>query len=227
MFVLSGTCLPWETLYINKDNDSTVLAEFDLSGCSRLRRLPTNWLIAERLLISSDCEVSFGARGRFLNAHDYKGYKKGLLESATTRSHVALADRVCMFFGEMSQLQALQGIFGHLSHTELLSIWWPGDEEEMPIAETASALQWMMPANGEPLLNLRTIIIQARTMKGVIPANLPNLEELVISAEIGWSCHLKIHRQHFWLHLWRPSMPLAGQPPQRDLTPQNCCHQAY
>ena len=42
-----------------------------------------------------------------------------------------------------------------------------------------------MPANGEPLVKLRTIIVEATTMKGVLPAKLPNLEELVINAQRG------------------------------------------
>ena len=143
-----------EILHIDKVNDTTVVAELDLSRCSCLRRLATGGLIAERLLIASDCRVSFGAGSYFLEEDYYQVYHRHgyyyhgdyteiIVESAT-QDCMWLWQLVCALFFlagclRFRHCKASSSIFPRM---ELLSMWWPGDwgEEEMPIAETETLL---------------------------------------------------------------------------------------
>lgn len=69
-----------------------------------------------------------------------------------------------------------------------MKISWPacyqaGTKQLSDYTYDKSAVPWLMnsvPANGQPLSNLTSIVIRAHSMNACIPAQLPNLQSLVV-----------------------------------------------
>ena len=120
------------------------------------------------------------------------------LWSSPMGSHLGRADQIRLHCREdFVRLESSHGLFESLSCMELLTLSWPialqpeaeGQDDdywriEDGFSEGAeSLLLRCMPSNGLPVQHLECVVISGHNIRCVIPAKLPDLEELVISAE--------------------------------------------
>ena len=154
----------------------------DLSGCLHLRRLVLIKVVPRRLLKPDTCDLCYDV-GYPLSNHMDTLWRVGL--SALLGS----AGQIVFDAIPLLTSPAACGVFGSFFQLKVLILKWSVSqgslEYDLIIEHTRRYLLVnCMPLNGQPLEALRVLIItSAGGMKIVIPAGLPNLEELVISAK--------------------------------------------
>ena len=168
-----------ETLCINGHGDGRELGVLDLSECLHLRELAMKGVIVHQLLMNRGCVLSYNPAGLLRSlGNPLSGPVGGLLASA---GRVALntEDDLSLLLG------GPHGIFGSLSCTQELRLFWPGWRIQSgvhPDPVWKLLLTTCMPRYEKPFCSLRSLVIRASDMMGHIPGpgKLPHLEELVI-----------------------------------------------
>ena len=158
------------------------LEVLDMSGCTLLRRLALSDNVAETLIwemaSSGPCPLALEMHEPLEDLEEACAnafYNQAALAEQLVIRQFAIDGNVYDFFSSFPLMKAL-------------TLEWPSYDptwhDDLDFYEKPDYLVSCMPNDGQPLLNLETIIITASSMKGTFPgsSHLPNLRELVIQA---------------------------------------------
>ena len=139
--------------------------------------------IAHKLLKNHTCKFCYDAQQLCFDAEEPFDEREDPWLSAL-RSNLGGADQILGCSASVFHSQASKGSFGSSACLEVPALCWPPPRGAMSHRpDLPSLLVECMPAHGQPPWNLRVQNIRASSMRGLIPGNLPNLQELVISAK--------------------------------------------
>ena len=174
-----------QTLYIYSSVGTvSVMQKIDISGCPQLRKLRLHSMNVRELIKRPECNLRID-----LWEDDDAEHSIWLDEIA---SHLPACNEVFIDAEDGTFLlsAAARGVLGPLAAMQQLFISWPctltywGDCDAYNTREDAEhLLANLLPANGQPFLNLRVLVVDAVSMKCAIPRGLSNLEELSIYAD--------------------------------------------
>ena len=162
----------------------SVIQKLDVSGCPQLKKLRLETMNVQELVKRPECNLRIDIR-----EDDRAGHSIWLDEIA---SHLPACSEVFIDAedGTFLSSAAARGVLGPLTAMQRLFMFWPckftdvGDYDWDNMREDAEhLLANILPANGQPFINLRVLAINAISMKCAIPRGLSNLEELSIYAD--------------------------------------------
>ena len=163
----------------------------DLSGCTQLRQLVLYEFVAQQLIWDATslgpCPLTCELKTSY---ERLAGDRPGALQK-----QAALAQQVVLHTNDGRE-GLMQGMLSAFSQVQVLALRWPKAYESERMDEyeflrlIGGLLTWCMPADGQPLLHLKTIIITAYSMQGTFPhaSQLPSLRELVSGV---CDCHFR------------------------------------
>ena len=162
-----------ETLHLHGGPSGPYVREIDVSECRHLRALSLRNVGVGKLSKPPTCRLAVVSS----TAHDGSGRNEwGEIEHV-----LSLAEHVTKRLTAQEMRSSPQSIFQAHSPLKELRLIWPRSD----LLSTGLWLLKCMPANNQPLFNLRQITITADAILDlVIPAKLPHLEELIL-ASIG------------------------------------------
>lgn len=162
--------------------------ELGMAGCKHLRLLAVQKVEVRELSLDPTCRFRCLLGDLTADPAFWSGPMRGPL---------AAADQISLYCEE-NFVEHTHGLFGNLPCMEMLKLSWPvclatglneDEEEEIVLVEDGFSegaellLMNCMPVEGQPLQNLKSIIISGWNIRTTIPSGLPCLEELVILAE--------------------------------------------
>lgn len=179
-----------ETLHIEGPGVGVVIDEINASRCEHLRLLVVRKASVQKLLSDSGCRVGISLRDIW---YDLSVLWADPISSLLGSAHHLDPDPSD---GELFASETTHGFFEMLPCMDVLTLSWLGNvhsrsyrapEDFDALAAQLSLapellLTSLMPASGQPLWNLKVIVIETSTMRGCIPAKLPNLEKIVVMA---------------------------------------------
>ena len=165
--------------------------ELDLTGSKHLWAVTLKTVVVQKLSLDPTCRLRYLLKEASSDA-DFQG----IIWRGPMRTVLGRADQISLYCEE-DFVQYTHGMFGSLPRMEVLSLSWPvhiesdAEEEEgggWPAEDVFTEgaellLMNCMPANRQPLHNLKSIIITGYNIVVIIPSGLPALEELVILAD--------------------------------------------
>ena len=166
----------------------SAIDELDLNGSEHLKAVAFWKVVVLKLSLDPTCQLRYFLPEADLN---FQSLWEGPLRTVLGR-----ADQISLYCEE-DFVEYTHGMFGSLPRMEALCLSWPvhwpsGSEEEeeadWPAADVFTEgadflLTNCMPANRQPLHNLKSITITGYNIAVIIPSGLPALEELVIQAD--------------------------------------------
>ena len=160
-----------ETLHLHGGPSVPYVNEIDVSECRHLRALSLRNVGVGKLSKPSTCRLAVVSS----IAHDDSGRNEwGEFEHV-----LSLAEHVTKRLTVQEMRSSPQNFFRAHSPLKELRLIWP----RSGLLCTGLWLLKCMPANNQPLFNLRQIIITAdATLDIEIPAKLPHLEELILAS---------------------------------------------
>ena len=202
-----------EVLCVYSDDTSDMgLEVLDMSRCKRLRQLVLSDFVAQQLIWDATdngpCPLTFKLQNSF------RDFAEGCPDALNNQA--ALARQIVLWSHDGTDGYA-QGMSGIFPQTRILLLDWPpgfepdwADEDDVR-EEAGGLLSWCMPAGGQPLLHLQTIIIKAFSMDVTCPsaAQLPNLRELVVTASGCMGLHFQ---DPVGTITWLSSLHVFGRP---------------
>lgn len=156
-----------------------------MSGCTRLKQLVLYQFVPQQLNRDATnlgpCPLKFELQSSY--QHVAGDCPDALQEQA------ALAQQVVLYHHNGRE-GLVQGMLSPFQQMQVFALRWPRDYESECFDEydfrryVGGLLTWCMPADGQPLLHLKIIIITAYSMQTNFPyaSQLPSLRELVINA---------------------------------------------
>ena len=153
-----------ETLHLHGCHPLCSVDEIDVSRCRHLRALSLRHIAVRKLMKLPTCRLSVISR---------------TMHHGSALEHtVSLAEYVRLHLRWQMAQDTSQGLFqSHDPLRELVLHW--------PLTYDQSAFSWLlrcMPANKQPLFNLKSIVIEGAIVRVIIPARLPQLKELVVAS---------------------------------------------
>ena len=162
----------------------SVMQRLDDSECPQLKKLRLDTMNVRELVKRPECNLRIDIR-----EDDRAGHSIWLDEIA---SHLPACSEVSIDAedGTFLSSAAARGVLGPLAALQRLFMFWPckltdvRDYDWDNMREDAEhLLANLLPANGQPFVNLRVLAVCAISMKCAIPRGLSNLEELSIYAD--------------------------------------------
>ena len=155
--------------------------------CEHLKQVVVKGRFLRRILYAPTCQLGIDMHGFTLKSLS-RWEKNGRISE--------IDEGQTVWAGNSHESPPEGGMCGDITTVSSLKLAWPvpqdwfseRDEfaEEHALFNTESILKWCMPVNGQPLGNLKAVIITAEgAMECCIPNAMPNLEELVLFAKGG------------------------------------------